>query len=41
MHSKMADASLLFLEGLVNMEQIATQARAHKQDSICVVSGSF
>lgn len=41
MHSKMADTSLLFLEGLVNMEQIAEQARAHKQENICVVSGSF
>lgn len=41
MHSKMADTSLPFLEGLVDMEQIAKQARAHKQENICVVSGSF
>lgn len=41
MHSKMADMSLLFPEGLVNVKQIAKQARAHKQENICVVSGSF
>lgn len=37
MHSKVADVSLV----IVIANQIAKQARAHKQDNICVVSGSF
>lgn len=37
----MADASLLCSEGIVNVKQRAKQARAHKQENICVVSGLF
>lgn len=37
----MADMSLLFPKGLVIVNPLAKQARAHKQENICVVSGSF